>query len=279
MYTGKRRLGVAAAVVAAFVLSLAACGGGHTIKPAAGEEPAGSSAPAHSAPGTTSPSGRPSASAADQLAGFFAAAAAVDSRLHHIAALVNSGIGATSMRLPSSAAAEREALDLSALEHAIPPGMPTELQREAMLVYSDLVSRACAFNRLMMPSFVSRSLPVSGVEAREMLRCLGNGAPAAARFDGDVAALRTLAQASPPVAVAARDSHAAAEVAARASLIKIANWGCGSCGGVIFTKLPSVVWHPKTEPGIGRSDGTINGIRFRADYHAGHGWEIEIWAC
>lgn len=242
-------------------------GGGQTSPPA-------TSAP----PGTTSPSGQPSASAADQLAGFFSAAQAADARLHHAAALANAGIGAKTIHLSPSTVAAVKALDLTAVEHAIPAGLPSELQRQVMLVYSDLVSRTWAFNRYLM--YRSRTtLPASGTEGRDLVRCLGNGAPAAARYDADLAAARAYAQTVPPLTVAAPDSRAAAEVLLRVDLIKIANGGCGSCGGRVFTQLPTVVWQRQTEPGFGYSDGYVNHVRFSAHYRAGHGWDVVLFAC
>lgn len=61
--------------------------------------------------------------------------------------------------------------------------------------------------------------------------------------------------------------------------IGLANSDCGSCSGTVFTSLPTLIWQPKGEPYVGRTDGTVNGIRFRADYHADRGWDVMIWAC
>jgi hypothetical protein len=275
MFSHKRRIGVASIMAAAFVLVLTACGG-HTIEPVSGGAPAGSSPPATSgAPGTTSPSGQPSASAADQLAGFFSAAQAADARLHHAATLVNADIGVKTMRFHRSTLAAAHAIGATAAAHAIPGGMPPELLRQVLLVYSDLAARQFAFNRLPMPSSASRSVPVTGSEGREIVRCLGNGAPAAARFDADLAALRAYADTLAPLTVAAPDSRAAADVAVRVHNINGQNSCCGSCGGAVFTSLAKVVWHRSTQSYFGRVDGTINGVVFRADYHA-DGWHITV---
>jgi len=180
------------------------------------------------------------------------------------------------MRFPSATVAALKAVDTTAAARAIPGGMPAELLRQVLLVYSDLVSRSRSLTAVLR---YASPLPTGGQEAKEVLRCLGFGAPAAARFDADLASARALAQATPPVTVAPPDSRPAAEVAVRVSLIDGANSGCASCGGAVFTSLSTVIWQPKNEPGVGHSDGTINGIRFRADCQAGRGWDVMIWAC
>jgi hypothetical protein len=52
-----------------------------------------------------------------------------------------------------------------------------------------------------------------------------------------------------------------------------------ACGGYVATTLSQIIWQPKDEPEVGHSDGYISGIRFRAVYHAGSGWDVQIWAC
>jgi hypothetical protein len=171
-----------------------------------------------------------------------------------------------------------KALDTTAAARAIPGGMPAELLRRVLLVYSDLVSRSRSLTAVLRYSSLP-ALPTGGQDARDVLRCLGNGAPAAARFDADLASARALAEATQPVTVAPPDSRATAEVAVRVSFTDLANSGCGSCGGEVFTRLPTLIWQPKDEPYVGHSDGTVNGIRFRANYQAGRGWDVMIWAC
>ena len=122
-------------------------------------------------------------------------------------------------------------------------------------------------------------LPRSSGDGKYVYGCLGNGGPAAARFGADLAAARALAGETPPVTPPAPDSRQAAELALRVYQIEHRNSGCMECGGYVFTTLSPIVWQPKDEPGVGRSDGYINGIRFRADYHAGEGWSVTIWAC
>lgn len=93
------------------------------------------------------------------------------------------------------------------------------------------------------------------------------------------ASLPSLAYATQPLTVAAPGSRAAAEVILRVDLIKIANSGCGTCGGHVFTQLPTVLWQRPTKPGFGHSDGYVNHARFRADYRAGRGWDVVLFAC
>lgn len=45
------------------------------------------------------------------------------------------------------------------------------------------------------------------------------------------------------------------------------------------TSLWPISWQPANDPASGRSDGIINGVQFRADYRAGHGWQVVLWAC
>jgi len=276
MFARRRHLAISISMTAVLVTSLAACG--HTTASGPGGASPSSPAPATEAspgaPATTSP---PRATAADQLTGFFAAAAAADVRLKHAAVLVNSGIGSTTMSFPPATRAALDQLDTTAAARAIPGGMPAELLRRVLLVYSDLESRTCAFNGILRQTH--STVPVNSEEGREILSCLHNGAPAAARFGADLAAARSLAQATQPLAVAAADSRAAAEVAIRIAAINGVNSGCDSCGGFVSTSLWPISWQPAYDPVSGRSDGTINGVRFRADYRAGHGWQVVLWAC
>jgi hypothetical protein len=271
-------------VTAALAVSLAACG--HTVAPGAGgaasspaattsrpvptRAPAPAPSPAHPAP--------PRASEADQLAGFFAAAIAADGQLRHAAALVNEGVGAKSLNFSPEALAAVKALDMSPVARAIPAGLPPELLRRTLLVHSDLVSRHLALDRVGMYSG-DYPLSRSSQDGKYVYRCLVNGGPAAARFPADLAAARALAGQTPPVMPPAPDSRQAAELALRIYQIEHRNSGCMECGGYVFTTLSPIVWRPENEPEVGHSDGYINGIRFRVDYHAGQGWSVMIWAC
>jgi len=57
------------------------------------------------------------------------------------------------------------------------------------------------------------------------------------------------------------------------------NSGCAESGGWVETELLPLVWRQSTDVFGGRTDGTIGGIVFRADYHAGDGWSVQLWAC
>ncbi len=288
MSARRRRLAVGPVLSVALVFVLAACGSAG--QPSGAGRPGGgapSGTPAASSPAAPSQAGSPAvppaggpgqprASAADRLSGFLAAAQALDARLHHAAVLVNGGVGRTRLDFPP--ATQRAVLALSAvpLARSIPAGLPPELLRRTLLVYSDLVSRERSLGAAAR--FVS-PMPIGSEEARFVLHALGHGALAAARFDGDLAALRALGRSAPPVTVAAPDSRAAADLAVRVRDIDLRNSGCGSSGGTVVTTLAHVVWQPKYERGIGHTDGTINRLRFRASYEAGRGWDVELWAC
>lgn len=280
-----RRAGV---TVAAAVLAASAAACGHAPAPGAGGGPAPSavttsSSPVVSAPSvpatSTTPAPASSApSALDQLDGFFTAATAADAQLKRAAVLVNGGVGRQTLNFSPRALAAVKALDTTAAARAIPAGLPAELQRRVLLAYSDLVSRHLALARIW--DFRSEyPLSASAFDGKYLYRCMGNGAPAAVRFGADLAAARALAAQTAPVAPLPPDSRQAAEVALRTSYIGLANSGCMSCGGYLSVTLPQVVWQPKDDPDAGHSDGTINGITFRATYHAGTGWEAQIWAC
>jgi len=276
MLTRTRRLAISVAMTAVLLTSLAACG--HTTASGPGGASPSSPPPATAAsPGASATTSPPRASAADQLTGFFTAAAAADARLKHVASLVNSGIGSTTMSFPPATLAALNELDTTAAARAIPGGMPAELLRRVLLVYSDLESRTCAFNGILRQPHIT--VPVNSEEGREILSCLRNGAPAAARFGADLAAVRSLARATQPLVAAAPDSRAAAEVGIRVAAINSVNSGCESCGGFVSTSLWPISWRPENDPAAGRSDGTINGVPFRADYQAGHGWQVVLWAC
>jgi hypothetical protein len=282
-FTARRRS--AAVMTAILVAGLAGCGSTVASGPGGGASspaPASTSpAPATTspAPAATSPASPPSASAAAQLAGFFAAAQVADAQLRHTAALVNKGIGTTSMSFSPAALAAVKALDAAPVARTIPAGLPAELLRRVLLVYSDLESRTASLGSIWKSGYSSGVLPISGQQGSYIHGCLGNGAPAAARFGADLAAVRALAGAIPPVTVAAPDSRAAAELAVRIAFINGWNSGCDSCGGGVSTTLATIIWQREYQPAAGYSDGTINGVRFRVDYHAGTGWQAMLFAC
>ncbi len=271
-FTMRRRS--AAVTAAILVAGLAGCGS--TVAPGTG---GGASSPAPAATSSAPSATQTSPSAADQLAGFFGAAQLADAQLRHAAALVNEGIGTTSMSFSPAALAAVKALDTAPVARAIPAGLPAGLLRRVVLVYSDLESRTASLMSIPRSGYTSGRLPIGSQDGSYIYRCLGNGAPAAARFAADLAAARALAGATPPVTVAAPDSRAAAEVAVQVTFINVGNSGCDSCGGGVLTTLGTIIWQRHYEAEGRYSDGTINGLRFNASYHAGSGWQVQLWAC
>jgi len=199
-----------------------------------------------------------------------AAAAAIGS----IICLGAAGCGST----PAPATRTAAAVNVARVAQQIPAGMPSELLRRVLLVYSDLDSRSLAFRRVYENT--EPSIPVTSFAGKDLLSCLGNGAPAAARFAGDLALARSLALASRSFRVMPAHSAAAAEVAVRVAVIDGANGGCESCGGAISTILWPVVWHTRPGPGVTHATGTIGSTgEFEVSYQAGHGWVAHLRAC
>lgn len=267
-----------AGFIAIIAVSLTACGHA-TIPPQGGGTHAPSTRPAPSSPASSRRTTPPAPSATGQLADFMAAAGLADSQLHHAAVLVNADIGATSMRFTPAALAAVQALSNAPAARAIPAGMPAELLRETVVVYGDLSSRTAAFGGVRWYGYGGRELPIGSQDAKSVLRGLRNGAPAAARFDADLAALRALAQRTPPLTIAAPDSRAAAEVALRVYSIDNRNDCSAEFGGYAPTQLETVTWQPASDQHSRHYQGTIGGVMFQADYTAAHGWQININAC
>jgi hypothetical protein len=268
-----------AGLMTIIVLGLAACG--HAAAPPQGRgTTATSSRPAPSSSATSAQATTPPApSALGQLAAFIVASEQADGQLHHAAALVNADIGATSMRFTPATLAAARALSNVVAARAIPAGLPTGLLRDALVVYGDLSSRVGAFGGVRLYGYGGRELPIGGQDAKEVLRGLRNGAPAAARFGADLAALRALAEQAPPLTIAAPDSRAAAEVALRLYSIDKRNTCSLQFGGYAPTRLEAVSWNPASDQHSRHYDGTISGGMFQADYTATGGWQISINAC
>lgn len=231
-------------------------------------------APSGQSPSPSSTSPRPAfrSSSADQLAGFFAAAQRMDRQIRDVAAMVNSRISGTTIRVDETLMARLGAIQPDELAHEIPAGLPPRLLQPVMQVYSELVARSDAFNLIRWGDVGSQPFG-EGTKS-----CFAGGAKIAARYPGDLAATRSLAASTAPVRLAARDSHAAAEVLLRALYIRLANSGCGGCGGSVASRLASIVWKAGTD-GNGHYDGTINGVAFTADHDARTGWTVVIHAC
>jgi hypothetical protein len=230
----------------------------------------------------------PVRTAADDLDAFFVAADGLDGRLVAAAAAINDSISDNEIVIDQDTAdLVSEAVEsLPAVEETIPAGMEPELLYAVLLVHSDLVSRSAA---------MAHAGTLGAKPFEEMTACLRNGAEAAARFDDDVAALRTLAERSPPVAVAPPASRAAEDLAIRLAQISLVNWGCDSCGGYRYVEPDDVVIYdePTFDPVAGvLSDGFVGepfdpnatddagfGVSFEASYEEGTGWLIRFHAC
>jgi hypothetical protein len=228
-------------------------------------------------------------SALGDLAGFVDAARAADARLHEAAALVNASIRSDVIAIDARTAAAVKATDPSAVAAAIPAGMPAKLLGPVLTVYSDLVSRSAAMGPFASAGTYSRTATdadLGASDAERQLRCLANGSPAAGRFTADLAAVGTVARATPPLKRADPTSLASAELAVHLMEIRLRNTGCASCGGYVMTRMSSIVWDdaaPKalTRTGSIRSDAYADGggVRFTASYEAGKGWVVLIYAC
>ena len=257
------------ATIAAFALMAAgaSCGSASTsatTTPA--RPPASSSVPAPA--GSTTTTALPSS--LDQLQPFIRAAAEVDARLAKAAAEVNRGITATTVAVGQAARDAIVAADPAPARDAIPAGLPPDLERAVLVVYSDLVSRRSAFNGVLRD------------DTTIAIDCLRNGARAAARFPADLAAARVKAAGLAPVGPVAPDSRAAEVLAVRFAWISGANNGCASCGGMVITELPAVTVYPGpvTPPGWDRSfDGEVARVYFTAGFVPGSGWSVQINAC
>jgi hypothetical protein len=281
-----------------FVLSLAAglltagCASGTSPVATPTSAPVGTSAPAGPSTAPSSPHGTPSAgasasatsggtthgpSAADALAGFFAAASRADRQIRAAAAQVNNGIGADTIQFTPKIVAAVTSIDQQALVDAIPGAMPAALQRQVLLVFSELVSRSDALTAIL--DVQHDPFPRDSAAARFLIGNLGHGAPAAARYPADLNATRKLAASLPPIATVSPASRATAAIAVQTEYIMGMNGGCASTGGWLETTPVPLLWKQGVDYSGQRTDGTIGGILFRADYHPGHGWQVLIHAC
>jgi hypothetical protein len=213
----------------------------------------------------------PLPSAADQLAGFVGAARQMDAQLDHAATLIN-GIGPPwTPPWPTSVVSAVEAADLRPVAAAIPAGLPSDLLRRTIVVYSDLASRYYAMRWFGAEGFPYEE-PSDQMQGA-LLAALANGAPAAARFAADVDGLVGAARRLPPFAAAAPASRQAADVLLLVQWVDGMNGGCASTGGAVITTLPVIAWTPHDN-----ASGTIAGVAFNATL-VGGAWEVTILAC
>lgn len=201
----------------------------------------------------------PPPTAADALAAFFGAAEALDADIKEAAAAFNAGFDADAGTLDPAVEPIVEALDARPLGSLIPAGLSLPLETAVLAAFTDLDSRIAAL------AGGTRYLDYPDREGA--LACLEGGGQAAARFPGDLAAARTLAGREAPPS-AAPDSEAAGILAARLTAIHSMNWGCDSCGGLVYDGPIEVDW-------AGR---TVAGVEFEATFSGGK-WDIVIYAC
>lgn len=264
-----RRL-LALAAVAAVATGLAGCGNaGPQVEPPTSAPP--TSAPSTSAPRPSTTTTRLGPSAYDQLATFVGAAHQADARLRSAATLINGAGPPWPSPVPAPVVAAVEAADPEAVATTIPAGLPAELLRRSILVYSDLASRWFAMRWFGQEGFPY--LEPSPTMQEELLRALANGAPAATRFTSDVDGLVAAARSSPPVAVTPATSRQAADLLLLVQWTDGMNGGCESTGGTVVTTLPPIVWAAHDDV-----SGTVNGVDFDAHVEAG-AWRVTIHAC
>ena len=206
--------------------------------------------------------------AATTLGPFLTAAATLDRQLRAAATTINAA-GMPWRTISDAVAQTVRAADLAPVANAMPAGLPPDLLRSVVLVYSDLASRRFAMADFSVATTID---PNAHPNNDDLLTHLRNGHAAATRFAGDLAATRALADAIPAVATPAADSREAAEVRVYAIYVVAANGGCDSRGGHVFTELPELVWS-------GPGGGTIAGIAFTATFGADGAWQVRLSAC
>jgi hypothetical protein len=214
--------------------------------------------------------------AADSLAGFFAAAAADDARIRAAARAVNRDIGPTSVHFSRATLDTVKASAPDRTARAIPAGMNADLLTATAIVYSELATRSAALNVL---NIGTEPRPRTDPDVVRFLDAVRRGSLVARAYPTDLAAARTLAATSPPIVRARPDSRAAAALAIHIALIKVAN-GCGSADGApVLRRLAPIVWKTTVTSDGRRHDGSIGGLAFHVAYAAGSGWTVGLDVC
>jgi len=205
------------------------------------------------------------------------AAVRLDRQLHAAASAINAS-GPPWTSISTDVARKVQAADLSPVARAVPAGLPSELQRSVILVYSDLSSRRhsmAGFQNAgpVFPETTPESYPTS----KGLLAELRNGHAAAARFDRDLAVTRWLAAETPPIPRVPKQSRLVAEALLLVRYVEAGNGGCDARGGAVITKLPVISWGPVA--GMPEADGTIGGVQFTAKLRANGSWEVYLLVC
>jgi hypothetical protein len=225
----------------------------------------------------TAPQPPTQTAAAEQLAVFFFDAERMDAQLRHAATLINAGFLRDTVRLDSATVAAVLNIQPKPLAHTIPAGLDRHQLRAVLLVYSELVTRRAAMNRIV--EYAGQApLRRDSDEVRDLLRCLSNGTAGAAAFGRDLAAARAVASFAAPTS-AGPTSRAAAEVAIQAAYIRLMNNGCGDCGNQVLHELLPLTWKPGTPHRAERFEGMVNRIQFQAQFQPVRGWTVELNAC
>ncbi len=191
----------------------------------------------------------------------------MDEQLHAAAEAIN-GAGPPWETVTEDVAGTVRAADAAVVAGTVPAGLPDDLLRAVILVYSDPASRRAA-----MQSFADACTPFDTDEA--LLAELDNGHAAATRFDSDLAVARSLAGSTPSVTVAPPDSREAAEVLLLVQYVDKSNAGCDSRGGAVVAELPAITWESDNSGIIGTPPADV---AFSATFGP-DGYQVEIMAC
>jgi hypothetical protein len=234
-------------------------------------------APPTQSPRTQNPPVDRAQTAAESLAGFFAAAQADDARIRAAARAVNREIGPASVHFSWATLTTVEASTPDHTARAIPAGMDADLLRTTMIVYADLATRSSALNPTLDFIGIDESRPRTDPDVVRFLDGLRRGSLVARAYPADLAAARALAATKPPIAPGRPDSRAAAELAIRITHIEASN-GCDGANPPVLRYLVPVVWKTTVTP-HGRHDGSFGGIVFHITYAVGSGWTVGFDAC
>ena len=218
---------------------------------------------------TTTTTTLPEPTALDQLAPFFEEADSLDRAIAAAAQVFNNGFDPEAGTITQEAIDAIQALSGDALFAAIPPGIPKDLRTAALVVYADMTSRIAA---------LSGATWLGGPESVDSAYfCLRLGRNSKARLPGDLEHLETLASETPSFEVEPVNSIAGGVLAVHKEVIRLINWGCGSCGGAVYTTPVEVNWRTRTI-----SDDEGHGSDWELPFTAtfdGEQWVIETTAC